>query len=94
MKRKARGGKINDSFGLIFFTPPRRRKKQQYELNACALAAVVSTLGVYSFQYTMRLTSSCTALSASNFQLFLSVFFFFLSAVNAYYIISHGRSWR
>lgn len=44
-------------------------KKQQYELNACALAAVASTLGVYSFQYTMRLTSSFTALSASNFQL-------------------------
>ncbi len=34
----------------------------------CALAAVTSTLGLYSFLYTMRLTSSSTALSASNLQ--------------------------
>lgn len=44
-------------------------KKHPHELNVCVLTAVASTLGVYSFMYTMRLTSSSTALRASNFKL-------------------------
>lgn len=47
----------------------QEEKKHSHELNVCVLAAVASTLGVYSFLHTMRLTSSSTALSASNFQL-------------------------
>ncbi len=56
-------------FSTLQLPRRRRKKKHPHELNVCVLTAVASTLGVYSFLYTMRLTSSSTALSASNFQL-------------------------
>lgn len=62
-----RDGEKNKTVHIFYITSSAEERKSTW--TECVYPAVASTLGMYSFLYTMRMTSSSTALSVSNFQL-------------------------